>query len=341
MSALTRPPPRRFEMAALGLLAISVLGLYASAVPSHLARLDQARQPVRLDLAAYPDIAAPPPPKPLVMDGKITAAELRRHFLAVGYSLKEVRQGTGDVPRLFVDQVPPDLKGMTDIDLRKSLFFRMTLPLVLRVNEEIAVERARLLDLAQRLEQGRTLGEGDRAWLKRLAVKYGLEEEVGQVAVGGLNLAELKKRVDGIPPSLALAQAAEESGWGTSRFARQGNALFGQWTMDEEAGLIPAERREGASHAVRAFPSLLHGVEAYMRNLNTHPAYRTLRDRRAVARETASRLDGHELAGTLTSYSERGQEYVETVRTIISANDLEALDHAWLGEVTDQLAARL
>ncbi|SDG38429.1 glucosaminidase domain-containing protein [Roseospirillum parvum] len=337
MSAFTRPAPRRFESAALGLLAVAVLGLYASALPGHLAKMGAgAQRPVALDLAAHPDIAAPPPAKPLVMDGRITAAELRRHFLAVGYTLNEVRQGSGDVPRLFVDQVPPDLKGMNDIQLRKSLFFRLTLPLVLRVNEEIAVERGRLLDLAQRLDQGGELAAADRVWLKRLAGKYGLKAEGGKI-----DMAELKKRVDGIPPSLALAQAAEESGWGTSRFARQGNALFGQWTMDEEAGLVPADRPDGASHAVRAFPSLLHGVEAYMRNLNTHAAYRGFRDRRAVLRETASRLDGYQLAGTLTSYSERGQEYVETLRTIISANELKTLDHAWLGEVTDQLAARL
>jgi uncharacterized FlgJ-related protein len=136
-------------------------------------------------------------------------------------------------------------------------------------------------------------------------------------------------RVDIIPPSLALAQAAEESGWGTSRFADVGNALFGQWTWSE--GIAPLEQREGkGDYRIAKFDSPLDSVRAYMLNLNTHAAYRSLRERRREMRVRGDQLSGWELAETLTSYSERGAAYVETLHTIMRVNRLAATDSAYL-----------
>lgn len=138
------------------------------------------------------------------------------------------------------------------------------------------------------------------------------------------------QRVDIIPPSLALAQAAKESGWGTSRFARNGNALFGQWTWDEDQGMEPKDRPEGTDHLVREFDTLLDSVEAYMLNLNRHRAYRELRSLRAGMRKRGEPIDGISLAGGLESYSELGMEYVERIRSMIDLNQLLALDNAEL-----------
>ncbi len=133
------------------------------------------------------------------------------------------------------------------------------------------------------------------------------------------------RRVDGVPPSLVLAQAAEESGWGTSRFVREGNALFGQWTWtDDHRGIVPAEREEGESHRIRAFSSVKGAIQAYVRNLNTHPAYDRFRLQRALG------ASGYDLTATLDKYSERGLKYVETLRTIMQSNRLIALDQARL-----------
>jgi len=131
--------------------------------------------------------------------------------------------------------------------------------------------------------------------------------------------------------SLALAQAAIESGWGTSRFAREGNALFGQWVWGEAAkGLIPEDRQDGMNHKIRAFESPLEAVTSYIRNLNTHRAYRHMRDIRATMRSEGRMPDGHVLAEGLEAYSEKGRDYIDLVRDIIAANDLRALDHATL-----------
>ena len=143
-------------------------------------------------------------------------------------------------------------------------------------------------------------------------------------------LAELRKRVDIVPLSLALSQTAEESGWGTSRFAVEGNALFGQWTWG--GGMKPKEQRTRTrgDHGVAAFESPLESVTSYMLNLNTHHTYESLRDRRAELRANNQPVTGNELAGTLTRYSERGGAYVDTLRSIMRVNNLAPADGAYL-----------
>jgi len=132
-----------------------------------------------------------------------------------------------------------------------------------------------------------------------------------RVTDGGITA--LLERIDVIPTSLILAQSAEESGWGTSRFVRQGNALFGQWAWGDDEGIVPKGREEGKTHVIKAFGSLMDSVRAYARNINSHPAYQSLRERRAALRADGQMITGWELAETLTKYSERGAEYVDSI----------------------------
>ena len=146
------------------------------------------------------------------------------------------------------------------------------------------------------------------------------------------DIDELLRRVDVIPVSLAIAQAAEESGWGTSRFAQTGNALFGQWTVASDIGIVPEDREDGMTHKIKAFDNLAQSVAAYMRNLNTHRAYREFRQKRQGQRQWGEALDGHALASTLLRYSQRGDKYVKSIRTIMNANGLRELDGAHLAD---------
>ena len=248
--------------------------------------------------------------------GAYTPTVLGEVLDALDYRLEAVAAG-GPVPWVEVTSLPPGLGRLRDIPKRKDLFFRAVLPLVLMENDRIRADRVRLERIKWRLDRGRPLTKSSLRWLEALADRY--DANPG-------DLDELLRKVDEIPPSLALAQAAEESGWGTSRFARQGNALFGQWTWDADEGLAPTERAEGASHRVRAFDALGDAVAAYMRNLNRHPAYKPMRRLRARMRAEDKPLSGRRLAAGLVRYSQRGHDYVQTLRAIIAANDLAALD---------------
>jgi Bax protein len=233
------------------------------------------------------------------------------------YSLDAVRRGA-PVPRIYLARLPGNLGTLTARE-RKRRFLAIMLPLVLRVNELIADDRRRLDALSRKITAGEHLRSFERAWLVRLARDY--RTEPGDIPA-------LAIRMEAIPPSLVLAQAAIESGWGTSRFARLGNALFGQWSYDGQ-GLVPARRESGKNHRIRTFPSLMHSVYGYMRNLNTHQAYRRLRIKRLTLIQ-AGRPGGADLADTLINYSQRGAAYIEDIRLVIRANRLAPLDQARL-----------
>lgn len=250
-----------------------------------------------------------------------SAENLDRTFSEMGYDLESVRSGDQQVPRVFLASMPYDLADLRVVARKKALFFKTVLPLILQVNDEIRADRSRLWALQTRLKKGQKLAAADRLWLIVMAERY--KTKRGDVA-------ELIKRTDIIPVSLALAQAAEESGWGTSRFAREGNAMFGQWTTKDGEGIVPKNREEGKSHKVKAFKSLLHSARAYARNLNTHRAYRKMRTLRQQLRQKGVPVKGQELVETLTSYSERGEDYVKGLRAIISVNKLKHLDQAEL-----------
>ena len=164
---------------------------------------------------------------------KFSAKNLDKIFLKIGYDLESVTAGDADIPRVFLANMPRDIGKIIEIKQRKALFFSTVLPIILQINEEIKRDRDRLINLKKRIKSGSKISPIDRLWLIVVADRYNVKRN---------DLEALMNRVDLIPPSLALAQAAAESGWGTSRFVRQGNAIFGQWTEDSNVGIVPRER---------------------------------------------------------------------------------------------------
>jgi Bax protein len=270
--------------------------------------LQGSRPPVRIAERAVPSVAET---AYLSRDDVSSAARLDHAFSRMGYRLEEIGEGMADVPPLFLTQVPGDLHRLTDTDTKKAVFLRVMLPLVLAVDEEIANDRARLLALAARKSAGQTLSPFDTQWLDALASHYGVEDG---------NLKKLITRVDVVPPSLALAQSAEESGWGTSQLVRRNQNLFGH-TVEVTGG----------EPGMRNFASLYEAVRAYVHNLNTHRAYDELRRTRAAARARGIAPDGQALVAALHGYSERGDAYVSTIRSLMRRNDLTRFDRARLG----------
>lgn len=219
----------------------------------------------------------------------------------------------------------PDFEAVTDTDTRKEAFFTFLQSYVEEEIDRIRDTRARLVPLAQIVRDGDTLSRVEQAELQAIAEDYRLgDSELSTRAL----VRELMRRVDVVPMSLILAQAANESAWGTSRFAREGNNIFGQWCFDEGCGLVPERRRSDASHEVRAFGSVQGSVRAYLRNLNTHPSYAEMREMRADMRAEGRPLDSMVLARGLTRYSERGMAYVSELQDIIRVNRLNALDRS-------------
>lgn len=242
------------------------------------------------------------------------------------YSLNAVRNGAA-VPYLVAAEVPVDLADLEYTEERKDAFFKTALPLILSVNDDILVTRAYLLKLNRLIAAGSPLTPKQTDWLKRLARFY----KVAPDARGTLDLGSLIPRVDIIPPSLALAQGAEESGYGTSRFAREGNALFGELTRDAEQGMSTnAPEIKGTGYLVRAFWDIRSSISAYARNLNTHPAYAGFRARRAQARLARLPLDPYLLAEELVPYCGCGPGYVDRLKNLIRSNDLVDFDTAQL-----------
>jgi len=231
------------------------------------------------------------------------------------------------VPRTFLTKLPDNLPDLVDAKRRKQLFVSAMLPIILRANELIIADRGRLLAIKDRLETGEPEGKRQRIWLEQLAKRHRVKlDKPASVE----QIDQLLFKVDIIPPSLALAQAAMESGWGTSYFAQEGNALFGEWVWGDDAGILPRARDEGKTHRIKSFEYLLDSVRSYMTNLNRHRSYSDLRDRRAELRTHNLVVTGSALAPALVDYSERGAEYVSDIISIIDFNDLDGLDSASL-----------
>lgn len=253
----------------------------------------------------------------------LDAAHLEQVFKALDYDLDAVRRGAAQVPRLYVTALPKDLVKIVPAKRRKALFLGSVLPLVLIANEELNALRVRVESLRVRIKQGDRLDRKDRRWLARVAARFGTSAD--------RDLDRLLRRVDSVPVSLALAQSIEESGWGTSRFARRGNALFGQRTWSRTAaGAVPADYKGENTFRVRSFATLMGAVRGYMQNLNTHPAYSKLRAARAKLRAAGRRVEGYALAANLDRYSERGSAYIEQIRGLMRGNGLALLDRVRL-----------
>ncbi len=243
--------------------------------------------------------------------------DLTKKMSELDYKLSDVRRGEAEVPRLTIAALPRDLRQLQSVRSRKNLFVRTILPLILQANETVMDERRRLKAVLAKESPDAV----DRAWLGELAARYDAKPDEAE---------ELLRRVDIVPPSLALAQAAEESGWGTSRFAQEANAVFGQWTFRSDSGVVPSRRDDGKRHKIRSFGGLRASVLAYLKNLNIHWAYVDFRQRRADLRDRQGWLSGYDLTSSLERYSERGKAYVKTIRTIMRVNGFAAYDQARL-----------
>jgi len=227
----------------------------------------------------------------------------------------------------------PDFSGYQDATERKGAFFSFLYPRIVLANSRILIER----DYLDRLVTKDTLSKKEYFWLEAQSKRLRVEEEPGSPE----QLSLLRKRLDIIPPSLILAQAANESAWGTSRFALLGNNLFGQWCFSKGCGLVPLSRTDGASHEVATFASPYHSVRAYIQNLNRHASYQGLRNTRLDDRETGDPLSGLALARGLVSYSERGEEYVNEIRSMIRYNNLEFYDTEFRKILSDRSPSHL
>jgi len=238
-------------------------------------------------------------------------------FEDLKYTLKGIRQGQ-QVKPIFLTKMPKDLKTLGDTKEKRELFIKIVLPLILDENKKITNDRKKLFQILAK--NFNTVGE--RVWLKRRFKEYKIEDK---------DLSKLKMRMDIVPVSIALAQAANESGWGTSRFALEGNALFGQWTWSKK-GISPKNQDPNTSHKILQFQILKASVRAYKNNLNTHNAYREFREARAKLRQEsgADPIIGLSLTKYLKNYAAIGEKYVVILEDIIEKNSLTDFDKAVL-----------
>jgi Bax protein len=260
------------------------------------------------------------------LDGHpITAASLADDIAEMGYDFDRIGAGNAGVPRLFLARLPSDLETLSEKEARNGVFLKAVLPLVLYANEEILADRERLWRIRYRLRRGLEPAPLDRLWLMIKADQY---------RVDPADVEELSRRLDIVPPSVALAQAAIQSGWGTSALVRQRNALFGRplrMTVESESvnsgALVVGKINEASS-----YDTLLDSVRAYIRHLNVDPAYEPFRRSRAAMRTAGASVDGVVLAAHLKSGSgpDDAGDRVDTVRAIIEAEGLRRLDDARL-----------
>ena len=242
---------------------------------------------------------------------RLSAATLEELFKETEYNLNEIRK-TKIVKPVEIGLVPKEIKKIESTKKRKDLFIKIVLPLILEENNRILLDRKRLFVILNKSINTNS----EKNWLKKKLKQYGVVNN---------DLSTLKVRMDIIPVSLAIAQAAKETGWGTSRFALEGNALFGQWTYTDK-GIKPAAAEAGTTHKVMMFNVLKSSVRAYTRNLNTHKSYRKMRYVRAIQRDNIGKLNSLELVDFLDNYAETGKEYTIILKKIIEQNTLIDFD---------------
>ena len=246
---------------------------------------------------------------------RLSASTIEQLFKDTNYSLSEVRK-TKKVKPIRLSLLPNEMKEIESSGKRKSLFIKIILPLVLEENNRIIIDRKKLFSILNKNKNSKD----EINWLNKKYKQYGVVNK---------DLATLKVRMDIIPVSLAIAQAAKETGWGTSRFAIEGNALFGQWTWSGE-GIKPAGADTDATYKVMKFNVLKASVRAYQRNLNTHSSYKKFRFVRAQLRDDNKKLDSLKLAEYLDNYAQTGTEYTKVLKQIIQQNQLKDFDEVKL-----------
>ena len=245
----------------------------------------------------------------------LSAATIEELFKSTNYNLKDVRENKLVKP-INLDLLPKEIGKIENTKKRKDLFIQIILPLVIDENNSIKLDRIKLFSILNKSKNTKTAPE----WLNIKFKQYGVVNK---------DLSTLKIRMDEVPVSMAIAQAAKETGWGTSRFAQEGNALFGQWTWSGE-GIKPADAEDDSTHKVMRFKVLQASVKAYQRNLNTHSSYKDFRSARAELRDEGKELDSMILTEYLDKYAETGKEYVKILQQIIRQNDLTDFDDAKL-----------
>ena len=246
---------------------------------------------------------------------RLNASTIKQLFEDTKYKLEDVREKKLVKP-VALTLLPNEIKMIESTKKRKEFFIQIVLPLILKENNNIRIDRKRLFSIINKSNNS----DLEKKWLAKKYKQYGIPSK---------DLSTLKIRMDEIPVSLALAQAAKETGWGTSRFALEGNALFGQWTWSGE-GLRPKESDKNEGHKVMKFNVLQASVRAYQRNLNTHSSYKDFRKARAELRDNGKPLDSLLLAEYLDKYAETGDKYVEVLKKIIAQNSLKDFDDAKL-----------
>ena len=246
---------------------------------------------------------------------RLSASTIEQLFKDTNYSLSEVRR-TKKVKPIRLSLLPNEMKSIENSGKRKSLFIKIILPLVLEENNRIIIDRKKLFSILNKNKNSKD----EIKWLNQKFKQYGVLNK---------DLATLKVRMDIIPVSLAIAQAAKETGWGTSRFAIEGNALFGQWTWSGD-GIKPAGADTDATYKVMKFNVLKASVRAYQRNLNTHSSYKKFRFVRAQLRDDNKKLDSLKLAEYLDNYAQTGTEYTKVLKQIIQQNQLKDFDEVKL-----------
>ncbi len=243
---------------------------------------------------------------------RLSASTIEELFKENGYNLDTVKKTKLVNAGNQLTKLPKELKNIESPKKRKKLFIKIVLPLIIEENLKIRFDRKKLFEI---LNKNNT-STRDKAWLELKFKQYGVNNN---------DLAKLKIRMDEIPVSIAIAQAAKETGWGSSRFAQEGNALFGQWTWSGE-GIKPLEVEKGQKHKVAKFKILKASVRAYQRNLNTHSSYKEFRIERAIQRDNEQKLDSLKLVKFLEKYAETGKEYTEVLKKIINQNSLTDFD---------------
>ena len=246
---------------------------------------------------------------------RLNAATIKQLFEDTNYTLEDVRKKKLVKP-VALTLLPNEIKKIENSKKRKEFFIQIVLPLILKENNNIRLDRKRLFSIINKSNNTNL----EKKWLEKKYKQYGVPSK---------DLSVLKIRMDEVPVSLALAQAAKETGWGTSRFAQEGNALFGQWTWSGE-GLKPKDSDKNEGHKVMKFNVLQASVRAYQRNLNTHSSYKAFRKARAKLRDEGKSLDSLILSKFLDEYAQTGEKYVEVLQQIIKQNNLKDFDDAKL-----------
>ena len=246
---------------------------------------------------------------------RLSASTIKQLFKDTNYNLKDVRKNKLVKP-INLDLLPEEMKMIENTSQRKNLFIQIVLPLILDENNQIKLDRKKLFVVLNKNNNS----DAEQKWLNMKFKQYGVKNK---------DLSTLKIRMDEIPVSLAIAQAAKETGWGTSRFALEGNALFGQWTFSGD-GIKPKSSDNDKTHKVMKFQILKASVRAYQRNLNTHSSYKKFRKLRAQSRDNDEKLDSLILADCLDQYAATGVEYTKTLKKIILQNSLKDFDEVKL-----------